>query len=169
MPALGALNFRDETYNTTNRGVIGVTSDIGFSQVFGVLKRDLYAGFSTGILYSHLGSTGSSFFGTSPPSGTVGGAGANLLLFPFNGKVGIYLGDTVRVSAHGGANLIYRSVPTSISIGNYGDHWNFYPNTGLDLDIGVTKNVAVTIRPDWTITPGNNFFTGTLAMGFALS
>lgn len=172
-PQVGALMFHDATGNQTSRGGIGLALDFNFSKwaapATSVASQNIYFGLSTGGLYSHLGNPGSGFFGSNS-SGTVvtNGGGANFFLFPINAKLGYNVSDNLRISGHGGGNVIYNSSPASMNFGNTGMNWQILPNVGGDVDIGLGRSVAVTLRPDWTFTGGVGFFTGTLEFGFAL-
>jgi hypothetical protein len=165
-PEVGVLNFQDSTGNTTNRGAAGIALDLNFSRMAAGIANNLYFGVSTGGLYSHVGNVGSNFFGTSP-SLSSGGGGSNVFLFPADLKVGLNLNDNLRISGHGGGNVLYASVPGSIAI-NSSNNWNLLPNAGGDLDIGLGRSVALTLRPDWTFASNETFFTGTLEFGFAI-
>lgn len=169
-PQVGVLDFKDATGNATTRGAIGLAFDLNFSRILSSVSQNLYAGLSTGGLYSHIGDPGSNFFGSSPniSSGT---SGANLALFPVNAKLGFNVSDRLRISGHGGGNVIYASIPSALAPefgSSVSKKWNIFPNAGGDVDFGLSRNVALTLRPDWTFTPGVGFFTGTLELGIAL-
>jgi hypothetical protein len=166
-PEVGVLNFNDSTGNTTDRGAIGLAIDLNFSKLLTGVANNLYLGVSTGGLYSHIGGVGSNFFGTSASNSTLSTSGANVFLFPADAKLGVNITDNLRVSGHGGANVLYSSIPGAIAI-NSSNNWNLLPNAGGDLDIGLGKSVALTLRPDWTFASNTTFFTGTLEFGFAL-
>lgn len=169
-PQVGVLNFQDGSANQTQRGAVGLALDLNFSTIVSGVSQNVYFGVSTGGLYSHIGEVGSNFFGsnssTSAPQGTGGG---NLALFPVDAKLGYSVTDALRISAHGGGNVVYNSIPSTINWGSAQSRsWNLFPNVGGDVDLAVTKNVELTLRPDWSFTPGVGFFTGTLEFGFAL-
>ena len=171
-PEVGAMVYNDALGNTTSRGVAGLDIDMNLSRLVST-NPGLYVGPQTGIVYSHLGSATSNFFGTSPSS-DVNNAGANMLLFPVNLKVGYNLTDSFRISAHGGGNVMYRSVANVMDLGassfNNGSTstWSMFPNAGGDVEFGLGKSASLLLRPDWTSTPGNDFFTGTLGLGIAI-
>jgi hypothetical protein len=131
----------------------------------------MYVGISTGGLFSHLGSATSDFWGSNPSS-VVNSPGANMLLIPANLKIGVNMGDAVRLSARGGGNVIYRSEGVAMNIGSStattGNIWRIYPNVGGDLDIGLTRGLTLGFRPDYTFTPGGNIFVGTMALGISI-
>ena len=57
-------------------------------------------------------------------------------------EVGYYLSDNIRISAHGGGNLIYTSAAQSVNFGqgswDSGAKWNYFPNAGGDLEVALT-------------------------------
>ena len=165
-PEVGALGFNDASGNNTYRGAVGLAVDLNFSRIAMGVANGLYLGISTGGLYSHVGDPGSNFFGTSP-SLSSGTSGANVFLFPADVKLGWNINDNLRLSGHGGGNVLYTSIPGAIAI-NSSNNWNLLPNAGGDLDIGLGRSVAMTLRPDWTFAAGTTFFTGTLEFGFAI-
>jgi hypothetical protein len=165
-PQVGVFDFNDSTGNQTLRGAVGLALELNFSRIVSGVSNNLYFGISTGGLYSHLGDVGSNFIGTSPGQ-TAGVGGANVILFPVDAKLGYNFSDNFRLSAHGGGNVLYNSIPGSMDISS-NKTWNLYPNVGADLDILLTRNVELTFRPDETFTGGLDFFTGTIALGFAL-
>lgn len=166
-PELGLLNFKDADGGATSRGAIGVAYDMNLAKSLTSISRSVYAGISTGAVYSHIGDAGSNFFGSN--SGvTAGNAGGNLFLFPVNLKAGYNFTDHFRLSAHGGGNILYASVPGAISpeLGDrVGSKWSLFPNLGADLDYGVARNIAITLRPDWIFSSGVGFFAGMLQIG----
>jgi hypothetical protein len=170
-PMVGVIAFTDQFRNETSRLVGGLSIDANVARWFSDSYSDLYIGPSLGAIYSHLGEPTSNFVGTDPDAG-VGQAGANLLILPANLKLGYNVGDSFRLSAHGGGNVLYRSVASSMFLDNdsvgTGTDWSIFPNVGGDVEIGFGKNVALSLRPDWTITPGDEFFTGTVGLGIAL-
>ncbi|MEK6705419.1 MAG: hypothetical protein AABZ06_06500 [Bdellovibrionota bacterium] len=177
-PMLGVIAFRDRdvSQSDTGRFAAGLALDWNAMSVIDNTVKDWYVGPSTGLVYSHLGEPRSNFFGTDSDfrSGNVGGSpGANLLIIPTNLKVAYNIGDYYRIGIHGGGNVIYRSVANSMNLdseSNTADSvWKYYPNAGADVDFGLAKNVALSIRPDWTFTPNDNFLTATVAIGVALS
>ena len=170
-PQLGVVAYRDLQDETTARAAGGIGIDWNVAGMF--LPEDMkqwYLGLSSGAIYSHLGSADSNFLGTSPEVG-IGASGANFLQIPANLKVGYNVSENTRVSAHGGGNVIYRSVGTSMSLGpstaTDSQIWRIYPNAGVDFEVGF-GNAMFIARPDFTFTPGNDIFTGTLGVGIAL-
>ncbi|OFZ54235.1 MAG: hypothetical protein A2428_07115 [Bdellovibrionales bacterium RIFOXYC1_FULL_54_43] len=176
-PLVGVIAYRDLFTSDTNtsRGALGLSMDYNASAMLGeTMQRNWYLGPSVGFIYSHLGSPGSNFFGSAPDVATGGNSapGANILIIPTNLKFGYNIADSLRISAHGGGNVIYRSVASSMNLdtdsASQDSLWKYYPNVGGDLDIGFGKNVALSLRPDVTFTPNENFFMGTLGLGVAL-
>lgn len=173
-PQVGALVFNDVNNEQTARAAAGLTLDFNLAELFDKNWGNLFIGPSTGIIYSHLGAPGSNFFGSSGDDNQAGG-NSNFFYVPLNGKLGVTLGNNFRISAHGGANAVYRNNASGISLGgsdnnvNIGDStFTLYPNIGADLEVGMGSSLALTLRPDYTITPGDDFFTGTVALAIPL-
>jgi hypothetical protein len=172
-PQVGMVGFRDPFQNeNVARAALGFTLDMNIARAAtdDPAYSRVFVGPSTGFIYSHLGDPTSSFFGTSADA-PVGNAGSNMFQIPVNLKLGYTFGDRFRLAGHGGGNVIFRSLASSIDIGGTGatDVWTFYPNAGLDLEYGLAKNVALMLRPDWTFIPnGDGIFTATLALAFPL-
>jgi len=175
-PQLGVVGFTEpDTGDDTVRAAGGIGMEFNLSHMVAGGNRAVsplrhsYIGISTGALYSHLGRSGADFFGynTGPD------AGSNLVIIPANLKLAYNFSDSVRIGAHGGGNVLYRSITNTINTGDQAaggdDSWNFYPNAGLDLEFGLGRNVALLIRPDWTFTPADDIASGTLALSFPLS
>ena len=171
-PEVGAIVYDDALGGTTSRGVAGLDVDMNLSRAISPTPS-VYVGPQTGVIYSHLGSATSNFFGTSPTS-NVSAPGANMLLFPVNLKVGYNITDNFRISAHGGGNVMYRSVANVMNLGsssaNNGSNstWSIFPNAGGDIEFGLGTSASLVLRPDVTFTPGNDFFTGTVGLGLAI-
>jgi hypothetical protein len=168
-PHAGVVVFSDPIEDDTTRGVVGLQLAWNLARAF-EYSTPLYFGVETGGFFSHLGSPGSNFFGSDDNG--LGGGGANMVLIPANLKVGIAPVDSVRLSAHGGGNVLYRSVATAINagtdLGAGEDIWRIYPNVGGEIEFSLGRNAALSLRPDWTITPGDDFFVGTLGLGLAI-
>ncbi|MFL5814158.1 MAG: hypothetical protein ACJ763_11325 [Bdellovibrionia bacterium] len=169
-PNAGAIVYHDTTDATTTRAIYGLTADWNFAGAF-TDNPTAFVGLSTGGLFSHLGSATSDFWGSSPSS-VVNSPGANMLIIPANLKVGVNMGDAVRLSARGGGNVLYRSEGVSMNVGpstaTTSQIWRVYPNVGGDLDIGLARGVTLGLRPDYTFTPGGNLFVGTVALGVSI-
>ena len=170
-PEIGILNFHDSQGQNATRGAIGIHYDFNMSNLLSSLGGNrIYFGPSVGALYSHLGASGASFFGSSP-SVNDGTSGGILVEFPLDMKLGYDVTDNLRISAHGGGTLLYRSVADSMQIDNStstSSNWKIYPAVGGDVEFGVAKNVAIDLRPDVTLTPINTLFTGAIGVGIAL-
>jgi len=169
-PQFGLISFRNEDGSGLSRGVLGLTVDVngtGFvNQVFGRGYTDIYSGITLGMLYSHLGSPSSNFFGSSEGTFGSGFGGANLVVLPLNGKVGYSFGNFL-LAGHGGVNAFYRSIASAVRLGTTASNssdsdWSVLPNVGLDLQYGVTNQIAVQLRPDWTFAGSNPAFSATL-------
>ncbi|MEO5971413.1 MAG: hypothetical protein ABIQ95_15925 [Bdellovibrionia bacterium] len=170
-PQVGALVFSDQRGNTNSRIVEGFTVDGNMSNMINKDWSNLFIGPSVGVLFSHLGDPTANFLGMHPdPNSTTGGGGANLLIIPANVKVGYNIMDNLRLAAHGGGNVLYRSLISSMNLGDTttdtGSGWSLFPNIGADAELGLGKNVALMLRPDWTVTPGATVFSGTVALNF---
>ena len=171
-PQLGVLNFKDPSGNSTTRAAGGMTIDANLApSLLNSPSKSLYFGPSTGVLYTHLGDPTSNLIGTNADS-PVGNSGANLLVIPANLKLGYNINELFRVSVHGGGNVIYRSIANSMNLGptsaDTASTWNLYPNVGGDVEIGLSRSASILLRPDWTLTPGNSIFMGTVAVGIPL-
>jgi len=169
-PQAGVLAYTQSTGDMSARPTIGFTAEANLASRMAGNASNVYVGPVTGFLYSHLGEPSSNFWGTTGSADVkTGAAGANMFLIPANLKVGYNVTDKVRLSAHGGGNVFYRSIasemPSGSSTAASGSQWKFYPNAGGDLEVAVSPRVAILARPDWTFTPGPNFFTGTLGVG----
>lgn len=168
-PLAGVVAYQDPTGNNTGRGALGLGVEWNLMPIFTSAKSPIYLGIGTGLIYSHMGGPTANFFGSNSSDPNAGYEGANLLIIPTDLKLGYAFTDHFRLSAHGGANGVYRSVANASNFGpgsdSSGDLWKYYPNVGFDLDLALGKGVAVSFRPDWTITPDNHLFAGTLGIG----
>lgn len=170
-PQVGVLIFKDQLANSSVRAVYGATVDANLAPGFNAGWSNFFFGPSTGVIYSHLGDPGSNLVGTNSDI-AAGAASANLVVIPANLKVGYNFNERFRLSAHGGGNAVYRSVSSSLFLGDSsavgGSVWRLFPNVGGDIELGIGKHAALMLRPDWTITPGDTFFTGTLAFSIPI-
>jgi hypothetical protein len=169
-PQVGVIAYSDVLGQDTSRGAAGLAVDANVTNWFTSDPTNFYVGPSTGVIYSHLGSPDSNFIGTD--SSTTFQSSANLLIIPGDVKVGYTFGDAFRLAVHGGGNVIYRSVASSMLLGDSslesGSDWSIFPNAGIDVEMGLSENVALTLRPDVTFTSGDELFSGMLALGFTL-
>jgi hypothetical protein len=167
-PQLGAVIFEDVLGNDTSRAVYGLTIDWNLVATFSdhPRARSFYAGPTTGLIFSHLGAPGSNFLGADADVDF--GRGANLLLVPLNARFAYNFSANFRMGAHGGANLVYRSERNAIALGKDAvgleEAWDFFPNVGVDVEVGIGRNAALMLRPDLTITSEENLIVGTLAL-----
>jgi hypothetical protein len=172
-PEVGTIVFNDPS-----TGVVDSRAAVGLDASWNVAgsflpssQRNFFIGPNTGVLFSHLGYGTSNFFGTNNQI-QAGDPGANIVLIPADLKVGYTFGDNFRLSAHGGGNVLYRSVASSLYLGDSssvpGSVWRLFPNAGADLEFGMGSQIAVLIRPDVTFTPGNALFAGTIGLGVSL-
>lgn len=165
-PQAGILLF-DSTAGNQSRLAYGLTMDFNMSESVGAAGTPWYFGPSTGVIYSHLGQADSDLLGTE--GGESYGGGANMFVVPANLKFGWNASEMMRISTHGGVNVLYRSSPGVIATtddATIGDRWTVYPNVGADLEFALGSNSAFVLRPDVTLTPGNDIFTGTLGFSF---
>jgi hypothetical protein len=168
-PQLGMLVFKSASDgNVESRMMAGATLELNVSRLLGdaIGWRSWYLGPVLGAYYSHIGAANSNFFG----AGDTGG-GSNLVILPMNLKIGHQFNDAFRVSVHGGGNWVYRSNADDLFLGEStrgpGDRWRIYPNVGADFEFG--RKVTLMIRPDFTLTPGDEIFTGTVAVSIPLT
>lgn len=168
-PQVGVTSFDNSLNESSSRITAGFTMDLNVTP-----QTPVFFGPSTGLLVSNVGRQGSNFFGGGGNNvGSIDNTSA-LILIPANLKLGANLGERMRLSVHGGGNVIRRTNVTTVSIGDAtavnesGSDWNFYPNVGGDLEFGLGQSVGLIIRPDWTLTTGNDVFTGTVGLNFNL-
>jgi len=169
-PQLGVVVFNEAingvTQDATSRAAYGVSLDLNLARWRSDERREWFVGPSTGFVFSHIGDIGSNFFGTGDVDG-----GGNLLIVPLNLKVGYNISDTMRTSIRAGANLVSRSRGSLLNLGEQGrttaSDTTFYPNVGIDFEFG--RKVVFMVRPDLTITPGDEIFTGTFAISIPMS
>jgi len=170
-PQVGVMAFTDQLGNSQGRAAYGFTLESNIASMIGMEGSKYYVGPETGFIYSHFGEPGSNFFGTNSDN-SIGAAGANVFLIPADLKIGYNVTDRFRLAAHGGGNVLYRSVASAFnagpSSGQAGSVWRIYPNGGGDVEYAFAPNVALMARPDVTVTPGSTLFTGTLALNIAL-
>jgi len=170
-PQLGVMAFTDQFGNTQGRAAYGFTLESNMAAAVGLGGSPFYVGPQTGFIFSHFGDPGSNLFGADSSS-NIGAAGANVFLIPANLKVGYNVTERFRVAAHGGGNVLYRSVASAFNTGDSsalpGSVWRIYPNVGGDVEYALGQHVALMARPDVTLTPGDTLFTGTLALNLAL-
>jgi hypothetical protein len=170
-PLIGALAYTDSQGDSSGRAAYGLTIDTNFLTMSNPNLTQVFFGPAIGVIASHLGDPGSNAFGGSATAAT-GQAGSNLLLLPVNLKLGYAFTDYYRLGIHAGGTGVYRSVASAINMGEGSDRsgslWKLYPNLGADLDIALSKTVALSLRPDWTVTPETDLFAGTLGVGIFL-
>jgi hypothetical protein len=169
-PEVAILAFQDAQGDSTTRGAIGLHYDLNMSNLVSSVSERLYFGPSFGGLYSHIGSSGSNFI-ASNSSNLDGNGGANLVEIPLEMKLGYNVTDNVRISAHGGGTLLYRSIADSMQIdgsNSSASNWKIYPAVGGDLEMALGGRITLDFRPDVTLTPINTLFTGALGFGVAL-
>lgn len=170
-PEVGILEFTDATGGVGGRFAAGLGADVNLVVLAKGTPYDVYYGISTGAFFAHLGDASSGFFG-SGTGAAQGLSGANMALIPVDLKLGYDITDLLRVSVHGGGNVFYRSVASSMAMGvssaTTAPSWDIFPNVGGDVEwaLGQSKSVAVFARPDFTITPGVCVFLGTVGVSW---
>ena len=169
-PQIGYLSFTDASGGKSTRLALGVNADMNllkFVSIAGLDSRTFSLGPSTGLIFSHIGNAESGLLAL----GDLGGS--NLLYAPLDIKVGYMLLDNVRVGGHIGANLTWRSDAAQVRLGDQntpqnGGDLSLFPNLGFDLDYAISRNLVITLKPDWTLTSGPDLFTGTVALSLPL-
>jgi hypothetical protein len=170
-PSAGVVTYGAPNGHTQARIAAALLTDLNISRLFPEEGRWAYFGLTTGVIYSHLGSSGSGFFGSSPET-VVTNPGSNFVVIPADFEVGWNPGFNARVAVHTGGNVLYRSDASTVDFGDpagtFGPVWSIYPNVGLDFDIGLSRGISFSVRPDYTFTPGRDVFTATLGLGISL-
>ncbi len=169
-PQAGLMVFNDSRDQTDSRLAAAVIVEMNAMTTFfgdSPIAKRWYLGPSTGVVYSHLGDPNSNFFG-SDSNTRAGQAGSNFLMIPVNLKLGYLFPDSnFRLSLRGGGNFTYRSIGDAMDLGpataGNDARWRIYPNVGADIELG-----HLMIRPDLTLTPGNEVFTGTVGYNISL-
>ena len=171
IPQLGMVGYTasDDAYKA--RAATGFGLDVNIVPMVSEM-HDVYAGISTGALYSHLGSANANFFGSESTTGG-GTAGANAVIVPADLKLGYNFNDRLRASIRGGGNVVYRSMANAMKLdsqraGN-DSVWSINPNVGADLEWQVSRFLNVIARPDLTIVAGNTLFMGTVGLSITPS
>ncbi len=171
-PQAGLVVFNNTAGDSDSRAAMGLIVEMDAVNTFYKGNKRLkhwYVGPSTGLLFSHLGNPSSNFFGTDPSGRQSVQGGSNFLIVPMNLKVGYLWPDSnLRFSMRAGGNFTYRSVANAMNFGNKTSNgtdsvWRMYPNIGADIEVG-----RLVIRPDLTLTPEDELFSGTIGYNFAL-
>jgi hypothetical protein len=80
--------------------------------------------------------------------------------------------DALRLGVQGGGNVIYRSQVNIMNLGTDSvgtdSLWKVYPNWGADLEFSVGQSATLLLRPEVTLAPNSNLFTGTLGISASL-
>jgi len=171
-PAVGALGFQDPTGTYTSRITEGLllNFDAG-SAIMRGSSGQIKLGLESGLLYSHLGSSGSNFFGSN--AGVQNQESANSFLVPIELTAGYALTDSFLATLNLGTNMLYRSIPGSMLVGRSdntgGTSVDFFPSAGLELGWTAGSVVGIKLRGDYIPTPLDDMFTATLGATFALA
>ena len=172
----GDLNFRDPTGNIQNRNLIGFTAEMNASSfaanLTGMDTKNLFLGPQIGLFYSHIGLAQANFWGTDSAALSSSNGGANLLMLPLDLKVGGTVGP-FRLALHGGGNIFYRTVSSSVALGynpngSSDSSWTILPNVGADIELGVTNAISLIVRPDLTFGGDNRLWAATVGVGIPL-
>jgi len=172
------LNYTPE--HSIRDQVIGITPEIGmisYTNQSGTYttRATAGAGFDLNFLAQRPDSEiqnwyGGNFFGSNSAGAPTNNS--NLVIIPADVKVGYNFNSVFRFSAHGGGNVIYRSVADSIDLGSGSNGtdsaWKIYPNVGVDAEWQVSQSFSVLIRPDITLTQGNNLLNTTVGATWIL-
>jgi hypothetical protein len=155
--------YTDNQGDATSRIAIGAALDWNLNPLIRPdSPTNQYLGLASGFLYSHPGASDSNFLGGSESSGSA----SDFLFIPLDLKLGYDFTDSFRLSVRGGGNLIYRSTASVSDLGagstDNAELWKLYPNIGIDADIQLSENFSLTIRPDITLTPGNDLYVATI-------
>jgi len=158
-PQIGILTMQNSSGDTESRLSAGVTGEMNvvnsFPNAFKGQWRQAFLGPSVGAIFSRIGEPD-----------------ATLVEFPLDVKAGYHVTDNLRFSLHAGGNLTYRSNRASIvvekaPVGNDAE-WGIFPNFGGAVEWGIGSQFALILRPEVTVTPGNDFFTGTIGVNIPL-
>lgn len=170
-PALGTLVYTDELGEVTSRMAAGLLVQWNLMNSFEPYANNWFMGPAIGAIYSHTGGGGANFFGVDPAAGVTDSG--QVLLLPANLKFGYAFNGTTRLSLHAGANVLHRTrmqgvqVGEGVSTGSDGD-WRVYPNVGADLEASLGGNTSLLVRPDATITQGNDAYTALVGISVAI-
>jgi hypothetical protein len=167
-PELGVINYTDNTGQKSARGSLGLNAEWNVANFAKLdIPRELYVGLQSGVQVAKVGPGDANFFGGGSNTATALD-NATMAIAPVNAKVGYNISEKARVSAHGGANIIYRSSAGAVRLANDDPAstetaWNVYPNVGADFEFKVGDNLGIMARPDVTLAPDESVFVGTLA------
>jgi hypothetical protein len=170
-PAVGALGYQALNGDYTSRITTGILMDfdIGAATFTGPSHAKL--GLQTGLLFSHLGSPGSNFFGANAAVPVQDNA--NAFTVPIEATAGWAVSDTFETSLLFGANMLYRSTPSSMIVGrndlSTGSRVDFFPSLGLQGGWALGSAAALTVRGDYIPTPKDDMFTATIGATFPLA
>ncbi len=170
---IGNFNFQDRNANHTNRILEGFTFNWNASQLTSNIANSIF-GLESGILFSHNGATGSNFWGTNSGS-MAGDIGSNVFLIPMHIVAGYKFTDRFSLAALGGANLLYRSVSSSMLLGRGSDSnglsssTEFFPSLGLNAGYELSKSFGLALRGDAIFAPSSPLYTATLGATFPLA
>lgn len=165
-PAVGVNTYNDDAGGRSSRLSYGIATELNLASPIGIDFTRWFVGPQTGFTFSHLGRADGNFVGAS---GAGADAGANLVVIPVNLKLAVAPVKWLRTGVHGGANVLYRSIASAIRIDETDLNWRLVPNVGADFDFAISKAVALSIRPDWTLSSTQSMYSATAALGIALN
>lgn len=170
-PRIGVLGFQDNTAMHASRITEGFTTHWNMANIVG-RPMGIDLGLETGLMYSHIGSPGSNFFGMNPPVRSA--QGSNSYIIPLNATAGYQVADHWRVGMNLGASVFHRSIGNTMILGRAGDQsiggsTDLFPNVGLNLDWAMSKNVGLTLRGDLIPTPATSLYSATLGATIAIT
>lgn len=157
-PEIGVLGYSDALTNYTSRVAEGFNLDWNIANMVSISGMQM--GLETGLLYSHLGSPSSNFFGTNAE--LVGGEGSNTYLVPATIVAGYKPSDQSVIAFKVGAQLLYQSMAGSINTGRSitgTTATDVFPSLGLNLGYSLSKKVGISLRGDYIPTPAQDMFS----------
>lgn len=170
-PRVGILGFQDATGSHASRMMEGFTTQYSLANLVG-RPLGLEMGLESGLLYSHIGSPGSNFFGTQPPIRTA--QGANSYLIPLNATIGYRVSNQWLVAMNLGASIFHRSIGNSMILGRAGDgvagtSTDVFPDLGVNVGWALSKTIGVSLRGEWIPTPQKPMYSATLGATIGLT
>ncbi len=167
----GLIDFENLEGNGETRFLTSAIVDWNLSKTMAAVQTPITYGLESGLLFSHLGASGSNFFGAADEVTTTGGG--NLFIIPLNLWGGYNWNERGFVGLHTGADLYLQSNAASMSLGRTdedgGGAANFLPNVGAKVGYTVGQNVAITLRTNWSFAPADTIFVGVIGATIPLS
>ena len=169
-PQVGTFGYEAGNQAYNSRILEGITANFNLASLFNPAPG-WNIGLVSGVLYSHVGSPDANFFGAN--SGSQLTEGANMYLVPILAQIGYKPTDSSMIALDLGAQLVDRSMGTSMSLGRPGDATtasavDFFPSAGLDLGWEVARQVALNLRGDAIPMPSAVGFDATIGLTIGL-